>query len=377
MDPHQTVLVCEDDPVQLKILTAALAQAHFRTLSARTPAEALRTLGDRRVDAVLSDVNLQGGSAFDILGTMRRNGLGAPLVMISAWSTPALKENALRRGAAQFLEKPVEFASVPRAVNRAIQAQGGIGLGESILVIEDHAQVRKLLQEVLAKAGYRPVTAESGEEALRLLEKRETRFDLALVDLHLPGISGAALIEQIERLSPGLYVIMMSGEAARDEVQSGYEAGASSLLWKPVLPSRLTEFVRRSLGPARDARRKAEAEAARERARETAPWHRRMWRKASGFLRGRNAIAAAVAAASILVGLCTAALTDGVSSAAEKQERRLDRVIDRWSGPEKAAESALPRWYLMEQIRLGREANEQGRRRLEASESIPVFAEPR
>ena len=66
---------------------------------------------------------------------------------------------------------------------------------QTILVVDDDAAIGDLEQEVLARAGYRVLRAYSGTEALLLI--KDTRPDLALLDLMLPGLSGEALLPHL------------------------------------------------------------------------------------------------------------------------------------------------------------------------------------
>lgn len=98
---------------------------------------------------------------------------------------------------------------------------------QTILIVDDDAAIGDLEQEVLAQAGYAVQRAYSGTEALLLLQIR--RPDLILLDLMLPGLSGEALLPQLD----GLPVIVVSAKAA---VQSKVElllSGAVDYLTKP------------------------------------------------------------------------------------------------------------------------------------------------
>lgn len=91
--------------------------------------------------------------------------------------------------------------------------------GRRILVIDDEDAVRSMLMRALALWGYAPVPAASGEEALEAL-RTEGPFACALLDLTMPGMGGEAVLDEIERLAPGLPVALMSGYP-RDDLARG------------------------------------------------------------------------------------------------------------------------------------------------------------
>ncbi|MGH7536543.1 MAG: response regulator, partial [Gemmatimonadales bacterium] len=102
-----------------------------------------------------------------------------------------------------------------------------------ILVIEDDPLVGKTLIDLLSLHGYQATGAESGELGLERLRKEA--FDLVLLDIRLPGISGYDACERIrESHGPYLPVIMMTAFGDPAAVRRGYDAGSDDFLLKPV-----------------------------------------------------------------------------------------------------------------------------------------------
>lgn len=112
-----------------------------------------------------------------------------------------------------------------------------------LLVVEDQAEVRRFVTEVLRGAGCRVHEAADAAEALRVAE-RERTIDLVLTDVSMPGMDGKALAEELTRRLPGLRVLLMSGYSMR---QDGL---AWPVLAKPFAPEQLLREVRRALGGA-------------------------------------------------------------------------------------------------------------------------------
>jgi signal transduction histidine kinase/DNA-binding response OmpR family regulator len=102
-----------------------------------------------------------------------------------------------------------------------------------ILVIEDDALVGKTLVDLLSLHGYAAQRAESGEQGLERLVTES--FDLVLLDIRLPGMSGYEICERIRDVhGPYLPVIMLTAFGDPTAVRRGYEAGADDFLHKPV-----------------------------------------------------------------------------------------------------------------------------------------------
>jgi DNA-binding NtrC family response regulator len=85
----------------------------------------------------------------------------------------------------------------------------------SVLVAEDHPPLRELIAAVLNNAGYKVMTAASGDEALRIAN--ETVVDLLLTDMRMPGLNVSSLIHQFQAHSKNSGVVVMSGDIASSD----------------------------------------------------------------------------------------------------------------------------------------------------------------
>ena len=118
---------------------------------------------------------------------------------------------------------------------------------ETVLVVEDEDGVRRLLTHVLHRRGYKVVEAASGEEALRLFEKRGREIQLVLTDMVMPKMSGRQLGERLRELCPDMKVIYMSGYTDDVLVRTGALSPGMSFLQKPLRPEVLANKVRETL----------------------------------------------------------------------------------------------------------------------------------
>jgi DNA-binding NtrC family response regulator len=363
----KNVLVCEDDPVQLKILTTLVRQAGYQSLEARTPGEAIVAARRCGIDAVLTDVQLQDGNAFDLIGDLRRFGVDAPVLMASAFATEGMKDRARQAGAKYFFEKPFDLPKIREQVDRVLKVAGNLN---AIALIESHTQVRSDFEQTAIEAGFKVLAVDSGVKALDLIQSGDLKIDLMLTDLHADGASGASLIRKALEISPDLHVIMMSGDANRDEIRAGYEAGAASLIRKPIAAGRLETFLKESLKIARAGQQKSAERIERSLRHAAQPATQRFVRSAKSFGRrtkGTLAILAATAAA-LLLGMGAAMATRNTYEAADRLEAQFERamkVSEQMSTPPAGAgkmDAAVNRWQAGEQIRLMSEANSTTRR---------------
>lgn len=119
----------------------------------------------------------------------------------------------------------------------------------TILVIDDNAELRKLISQCLEQGGCAVFTASSGGEALNIL--RAKKVDTILLDLGLPDIDGLSLMSGIRQLSDAP-VIVISGKKSTTDKIVGLEMGADDYLSKPFefeeLAARVKANVRRHKG---------------------------------------------------------------------------------------------------------------------------------
>ena len=122
---------------------------------------------------------------------------------------------------------------------------------ETILLVEDEAQVRAIVKRTLERAGYAVLSANGPEEALRLCETSLLQIDLLLTDVVMPQMNGRELAERVRVLRPATKTLFMSGYTDDAILRHGVLDEGVPFLQKPVTPSNLTRKVRETL----DARR--------------------------------------------------------------------------------------------------------------------------
>ncbi|WP_349657546.1 ATP-binding protein [Xanthomonas sp. 10-10] len=114
-----------------------------------------------------------------------------------------------------------------------------------ILVADDHAANRMVLQRLLQKAGHKVTCVNGGEHVLDTLA--ETDFDVAIVDLHMPGVSGLDLLKQLRVMQAGAQpktpVVVLSADVTPEAIRSCEQAGAYAFLAKPVVAVRLLDTL--------------------------------------------------------------------------------------------------------------------------------------
>ncbi len=150
-----------------------------------------------------------------------------------------------------YLPAPAE-AAADAGRPAAVAALGG---KETVLVVEDQAEVRAYAVAVLKAYGYRVIEAENAGVALLLCERDGERIDLVLTDVVMPHVSGRELANRLKKLQPGIQVLFMSGYTDDAIEHHGISEEGAEFIQKPFSPEQLAGKIRAVRGPPAPAAR--------------------------------------------------------------------------------------------------------------------------
>ena len=114
-----------------------------------------------------------------------------------------------------------------------------------ILIADDHTLVRDGLKRILAAASDLTVAAEAVDGDQALARVRAEEFDLVLLDLSMPGLSGVDLIKRLKLERPGLKILVLSMHGEQQYAVRAYKAGASGYLTKDSASAELVSAIRK------------------------------------------------------------------------------------------------------------------------------------
>ncbi len=118
----------------------------------------------------------------------------------------------------------------------------------SVLIVDDESSLRKALRSSLTASGFSVGEARNGEEALGIVQQKP--FDLVLLDINMPGISGIEACRRLREIAPNLAIVMVTVRELEDDKVRALEAGADDYVTKPFryreLTARLRAVLRRT-----------------------------------------------------------------------------------------------------------------------------------
>ena len=261
------VLVADDTPANRRIFQEMLSGWGATTVLASNGGEAIEALvaasgSERPVHLVLLDAQMPGLNGFDTARMIRSlpAGRDVPIVMVSSMALRGDAAKSREVGCNGYLTKPVRRSLLfdtlslvlshnsllpPELVTRHTVRESGTG-SFRILLAEDNPVNQKVTSKLLERDGHRVVSADSGAEALALLESGKP-FSLVLMDLQMPEMDGFEATKRI-RSVPGfksLPVIALTAHAMKGDRERCLSAGMDDYLVKPIAVDRLREVVAR------------------------------------------------------------------------------------------------------------------------------------
>lgn len=114
---------------------------------------------------------------------------------------------------------------------------------KKVLIVDDDAELRSNLSEILKGAGYHIAEAPSGKEAVEEITSKD--FDIVLLDLMMPKMSGIDVLKEIKKIKPKIRVIMITAFATVENAVDAIKKGASDYISKPFRIDDLLTTIRR------------------------------------------------------------------------------------------------------------------------------------
>jgi CheY-like chemotaxis protein len=192
------------------------------------------------------------GRIFEPFFTTKGTGEGTGLGLASVYGI--IKNHAGFIGVESEKGKGTTFTLLLPATERQVAEdktptailQHGTG---TILVVDDEAQIVKVCARLLQKFGYEVLTAAGGKEAIELVRRYGATISLVLLDMTMPEMSGRQTYEALQKLVPGIKVLLASGYSVEEQAQELLDGGCSGFIQKPfdavVLSAKVQDILQK------------------------------------------------------------------------------------------------------------------------------------
>lgn len=190
-----TVMLIEDNPLTVKLVTLTLTGEGFKVVSCNNGADALSTLKQIQPDLILLDMRLPDTNGLDLVKKLRaiQNGANIPIVAFSGFVSMIEEGKIANSGFTDFLLKPVEPSALVKCIKNHLVVKSTVETNKSdeqptVLIIDDDPLQLKFTALQFVHAGFKTITGCNGLEGLSLAEKH--RPNIIVSDVLMPKMDG-------------------------------------------------------------------------------------------------------------------------------------------------------------------------------------------
>ena len=231
------ILVVDDDRRIVKTTCDILKIKGHEPIAAYSGEEGVAQVRSALPDFVLMDIKMPGINGVEALKQMKEIAPMLPVVLVSAYATDDLLEEAKRIGAYAILSKPLNFPIILSFLSL-------LDKEESILVVDDDPEFCKTLGDILTLRGFQVETETDPRSVLGDLE-HNYKLAIVLLDLKLGAVSGVDVMKDIQNKYPGKPVVLMTGyrKEMSGSIEQARKIGAYTCLYKPFEMDALLQLI--------------------------------------------------------------------------------------------------------------------------------------
>lgn len=258
------LLLVDDEPDFLESTARALGRRGFEVTTARDGQVAIKLLETVRYEVAVMDVRMPGIQGDDLFRLISQRWPELPVILLTGHGTVSQAFVTSKQGVFDYLTKP---CSIELLAGTARQAAG---LGESrprpaseppigdagqtpdaddrelgeirLLLVDDEPDFLRSLAAGMRRRGIATAIAVSGDLAMDLVAQQH--FDVAVIDLRMPGMDGLELLDQLKARQPAMQVVLLTGQPTVASVRKALGSGAFDYLLKPHDNEELVAKVR-------------------------------------------------------------------------------------------------------------------------------------
>jgi two-component system sensor histidine kinase/response regulator len=263
-------LVVDDNATNRRILQELLASWHMKPTVVGDAASALDTLRrasatERRFDVIITDCQMPEVDGFTLARRIRRDRRlqPTPIIMLTSAGRADDVARCRRIGINGYVVKPVKHSDLFDAIATSLGVSKGRARRQSgaraasrrprrplrILVAEDNRVNRKLVTTLLQKRGHTVTAVDTGRTAVESIDAARTPFDVVLMDVQMPGMSGFEAAQAIRdregTRGRRLPIVALTAHALQGDRERCLDAGMDGYLSKPIDVDGLIETVER------------------------------------------------------------------------------------------------------------------------------------
>lgn len=227
-------MIVDDSAVVRHVISKQLETLGMWVSQARDGREGLDIALTEAFDLIISDVEMPTMDGYQFCREIKKNPKtrGTPVIILSSLDSDKDIDVGFQVGAAAYVSKSSAQKELEGTIERILEAYN-FHRNRLILIVDDSATVRRMVQKGLEETGFQVVEAENGQAALDIIEA--CRPDLILSDIDMPVMNGVELCKQVQTMGDAAAIpfVIMSANNDRSMMRRSLEWGAAAYLVKP------------------------------------------------------------------------------------------------------------------------------------------------
>jgi len=209
------ILVVDDDDDIRELFTRILIPDDYEVCTVSNGEEAVKLVKEQgKFDFAFVDIRMPGMNGIETLKALRKTQPGLKAAVITGFSDDKEVSLAFENGAVACLKKPFDLDVIQKLIKKETAQVSARPM--RILAVDDEQSVRDFFGSLESSPHAESVrSAGSAEEALKLLDKYD--FDIAFVDIVMPGMNGLELCDRIHQSFPDIGVVLFTGYGDQEE----------------------------------------------------------------------------------------------------------------------------------------------------------------
>lgn len=243
-----TILLVDDETELLASLKRPL-QLRYNVMTLDKSTEVMSTLRSHPVDCILLDIRMPGMTGIEVLKEVKFAYPHLPVLIMTGHGDEEDTINTLKYGASGYIKKPIDiyilFDELERVLTLDRQTNDLKRKPAKILLLDDELEVLESVKKVLSFYTYDITGTTSTTEALDVMATEN--FDILIVDLQMPSMTGLKFIEEAKKKSGNFIPIVLTGNSSQELAIDSIKHGVFDYIRKPLNVSELVSAIERSM----------------------------------------------------------------------------------------------------------------------------------
>ena len=223
------ILVVEDEDISRKLVDSILTKNGYETLLAASVREGIAHLNsENHISLIILDIMMPDEDGYALLRYLKKQKSNAkiPVLMCSAAGDKFSVIQSASLGAIDYIRKPVDSKLLLTKVKDVLNKGN-----KTVLIVDDEEMIRNLLKNTLEREKFDVLTADSGPNALKLMESNDV--NIVISDIQMEEMTGLDLLVKIKSNYSDIPVILITGHTGKYDKDDVMAAGADGYIIKP------------------------------------------------------------------------------------------------------------------------------------------------